>query len=544
MKKLILVSLLILSYISLLTPAYATINDANTKVVSNDRHQYAYFGESVAIFGDYAIVGVPDQNFVSGEISNWVFSAGSAYLYKRNQAVNTWDLVEEISPKVGDASFGKSVAIDGENIVIGAWEQDTNGDDSGSNHGAVYIYENYTQGIDTPIVIPSDKKNTWFGKSVAISNDKIIVGAPWGHSDVGTEVGNYGAAYVYSKVYGSWTLEQQIVSAEVDIWFGQSVSISGDDLVIGSQKNSGNEGAGYTYHYYSGNWEENGSFPLPGREGVNLANKVLISKSFLFVTAYLDMRASFKIGSVSVYRKDPNSGLWVFFEKILAPDIVSSNAYFGCDISISDDEETLAIGAKGAKKVFFYSQTSTGWKNTYSVESFGNGSGFSFGQSVATTNTALVVGDPNHSYDINGQDSLRSAGAAYFFNSIYLPSTIEEYLTLTDSASKTLTSGLVTHVYGCSGINNIIIQSGAGAKLFNMPGKNTITIEADSSIFTVSRSGAYVTFEGTDKTTLKIPATLETQTIIFNDGSWSLIIDSGKVMLGNQEISLTPSTIN
>ena len=90
----------------------------------------------------------------------------------------------------------------------------------------------------------------------------------------------------------------------------------------------------------------------------------------------------------------------------------------------------------------------------------------------------------------------------------------------------------------------MIIEAGGKAKLMNTPGNNIITIEADSSIFTVSRSGAYVTFEGTDGTVLKIPATLESQTIVFNDGSWSLIIDSGKVMLGDQEISLTSSAIN
>lgn len=120
----------------------------------------------------------------------------------------------------------------------------------------------------------------------------------------------------------------------------------------------------------------------------------------------------------------------------------------------------------------------------------------------------------------------------------------DEYLSLTGSLAKTLTSGFVTHVYGCSGINNIILESGAGGKLFNMRGNNTITIQADSSLFTVSRSGAYVTFEGTDGTVLKIHATLDSQTIVFNNESLSLIIDSGKVMLGDQEISLTPSAIN
>jgi hypothetical protein len=113
----------------------------------------------------------------------------------------------------------------------------------------------------------------------------------------------------------------------------------------------------------------------------------------------------------------------------------------------------------------------------------------------------------------------------------------------TASLSATITTGSDTVVYGTTGANSIILESGAYAELLNFPGNNTITIKADSSLFTVSRSGATVTFEGTGNTVLKIPATLEEQTIAFNDGSWTLVIDSGKVMLKDQAISLAPSAI-
>ena len=82
-------------------------------------------------------------------------------------------------------------------------------------------------------------------------------------------------------------------------------------------------------------------------------------------------------------------------------------------------------------------------------------------------------------------------------------------------------------------------------KLLNTPGNNTIKVEANSTIFTVSRSGAYVTFEEINGTVLKMPATLEGQTVEFKDErSLRLIIDSGKVMLGDQIIGLTPSSID
>jgi len=414
MKKLLVVSLLFISQICLLTPIYA-IDQGNTKVVGMDRRSDVYFGSSVAIFGDYAIVGSPDESFIISDY-NAKFLAGAAYLYKYSQATNSWNLVQLISPEINDANFGTSVAIDANKIVIGAFDQDMNGDDSGSNHGAVYIYENYTEGISTPIIISTVLENTYFGQSVAISNDRIIVGSPWGHTDTGAAGGNYGAAYVYFKEAGSWTLKQQIISPELDTWFGKSVSISGDYLAIGSQANGSIQGAGYAYHYNGSTWEEDSSFALDGREGVNAPNKVLVSKSFLFITAYLDTQASFRVGSVSIYKRNAGDTSWVFSQKI-EPSNVPANGDFGVDISISSDEKTLAIGAGGAKKVLLYSQTPTGWSQTNTLVSFGKGSAFIFGESVAVTNSALLVGDPGHDYDLNGENYLSGAGAAYFFGS-------------------------------------------------------------------------------------------------------------------------------
>jgi len=118
------------------------------------------------------------------------------------------------------------------------------------------------------------------------------------------------------------------------------------------------------------------------------------------------------------------------------------------------------------------------------------------------------------------------------------------YSVLTDSSPVTLLSESITHVYGCAGANNIIIEKGAAVKFINMPGHNTITIQSDRNLFSVYRSGASVILEGTDGTVLMIPATTTVQTIIFNDGTYSLIIDSNRVMLGDQEIDLTPASIS
>ncbi len=110
-------------------------------------------------------------------------------------------------------------------------------------------------------------------------------------------------------------------------------------------------------------------------------------------------------------------------------------------------------------------------------------------------------------------------------------------IVLTDTSNYTISANSDTvQIFGTIGANHITLQSGARAKLLNFPGNNVITIQSDSNLFTVSRSGAYVTFEGTDGTVLKMPATMSAQMIIFNDMSLDIVIDSNQVILGGQNV--------
>jgi hypothetical protein len=105
-------------------------------------------------------------------------------------------------------------------------------------------------------------------------------------------------------------------------------------------------------------------------------------------------------------------------------------------------------------------------------------------------------------------------------------------------ANTTIPGGQSTTVYGTSGINEVTVESGSYAELINFPGSNLIEFESDATLFEISRSGTMVTFQGTDGTTLKIPATSHEQTIIFNnDGIIRLLrIEDNQVKLNDQVI--------
>jgi hypothetical protein len=199
------------------------------------------FGSSVAIFGNYAIVGAPGKNTDIGAayIYNW---NGTNFVYQQ-QLINA-DLVS------GDY-FGGSVAISGDYAIVGAAGTDVNGL---SYAGAAYIYirdgsNNWTQ--PTKITVNSPTNNSVFGGSVAIYGDYAIVGA---RSEEIDNVGNKGAAYIYIRSgINDWT-EQKRLTADVPIngdFFGFSVDIYGDYAIVGAYRKTINgvteSGAAYIY---------------------------------------------------------------------------------------------------------------------------------------------------------------------------------------------------------------------------------------------------------------------------------------------------------
>jgi hypothetical protein len=160
------------------------------KLVPPDGADYDLFGGSVAIDGENAVVGAPyhDSGFTN---------AGAAYIFSRNHGgPDTWGMVKKLTaPDAGtDAAFG-FLAADRERIVIGApsllpWPR--------SQSGAAYIYDRYQGGLDNwglvkKITAPDAEAGDHFGFGVSLYNGITIVGSSW-EDEGGTDAG---AAYVF-----------------------------------------------------------------------------------------------------------------------------------------------------------------------------------------------------------------------------------------------------------------------------------------------------------------------------------------------------------
>jgi len=113
--------------------------DAGTKIVATDPQAGDQFGYSVSISGDYAIVGAVYENGGTGDPLN---SAGAAYIFHRT-GTNTWDAGIKIiatDPQTNDY-YGLSVSISGDYAIVGAYSEDGGAGDPLIDAGVAYIYE-------------------------------------------------------------------------------------------------------------------------------------------------------------------------------------------------------------------------------------------------------------------------------------------------------------------------------------------------------------------------------------------------------------------
>jgi hypothetical protein len=202
------------------------------------------FGSSVAISGNYAIVGAPGEDDAGGGLS------GKAYIFDvtTGSLVHTLNNPNAFGTSPGD-QFGSSVAISGNYAIVGApYENDAGGSDSGK----AYIFDVTTGSLvhtlDNPNAFGTSEFDE-FGVSVAISNTYAIVGAPR-EADAGGIFS--GKAYIFDVTTGSLvhTLDNPNAfgTSAVDS-FGRSVAISDNYAIFGvnAEDDAGGSASGKAY---------------------------------------------------------------------------------------------------------------------------------------------------------------------------------------------------------------------------------------------------------------------------------------------------------
>lgn len=144
--------------------------------------------------------------------------------------------------------FGYSLGVSGDTAVIGSTEDDENGDAS----GCAYVFARANSGwIQQQKLTASDgSESDYFGKSVGLSGDTIVIGAP--HDDGNAT--DCGSAYVFVRRGDFWTEQTKLTIKEPAPfdYFGSDVSIRGNTIVVGAR----GRGSAYVFERKGNRWIE------------------------------------------------------------------------------------------------------------------------------------------------------------------------------------------------------------------------------------------------------------------------------------------------
>ncbi|MBK8430868.1 MAG: hypothetical protein IPL28_06050 [Chloroflexi bacterium] len=224
---------------SQLAPEVVAAITEQAKLTASDAAANDNFGVSVAVSGDTAVIGAY-QDDDGGS------NSGSAYVFTRSGEVWSEQAKLTASDAAANDFFGISVAVSGDTAVIGAYQDDN----VGSNSGSAYVFTRSGEvwSEQAKLTASDPAMNDWFGYSVAISGDTAIIGA-YLDDDGGS---NSGSAYVFTRTAGVWSQQAKLTASDpaMDDWFGYSVAISGDTAVIGAyQDDDGGSDSGSAYAF-------------------------------------------------------------------------------------------------------------------------------------------------------------------------------------------------------------------------------------------------------------------------------------------------------
>jgi len=193
------------------------------------------FGMSVSMSGNKIAVGSP-----YGDANDLTPDSGAAYVFRRDGAVWTQEAkLVAADPDFYD-SFGASVSLSGSKAVVGAPS-----DDGLTGSAYVFKYDGATWAQEAKLASSAPVASDRFGASVSISGNRIVAGVPE-DDDKGT---NSGSAYVFKFDGTGWAEELALTASdgtEYD-YFGPSVSISENTIVIGATGNESDRGAAYVF---------------------------------------------------------------------------------------------------------------------------------------------------------------------------------------------------------------------------------------------------------------------------------------------------------
>jgi PKD repeat protein len=479
---------------TLVQSGFITVSDGIPQrlyVKSSNTEMFDLFGTSVALDGDTLVVGAPAEDSgatgANGDQGdNSISRSGAVYVFVRSGTGWVQQAYLKASNPGQDDYFGASVAISGETLVVSAYLEDSlakgvNGDqldNSANGAGAAYVFVRHGSSWTQQAYLKASNSGTsdYFGLSVAISDDTVVVGARYednsatgvdGNQSAGLSL-NSGAAYVFHRQGATWSQQAYLKASNTDDSdnFGYAVTISGETVVVGahgedssasgvdgdqSDEGAQNAGAAYVFVRNGSTWSQQAYLKASNSNGGDrFGNSLAMSDDTLVVGAFSeDGSASGVNGDQGDNNTSDAGAAYVFVrgeaswsqQAYLKASNTDASDLFGSGVALSGDK--LIVGAfredadstgvngdqtnadaKDAGSAYVFVRSGTEWSQQAYVKASNAGTsplneGDLFGTTVAVSGNTVAIGAPDedsNATDLDGDqedNSAPDAGAVY-----------------------------------------------------------------------------------------------------------------------------------
>lgn len=442
------------------------------------------FGIAVGISGDTAVVSAPYEDSstpgVNGTPNEDAEDSGAVYVFVRNASGWSQQAYLKASNPGSRDLFGTSVAISGDTIVVGSPLEDSstttvnsipNEDADGA--GAAYVFVG-SAGVWTQQAYLKGSyadAGDIFGRSIAVSEDTIIVGAggddsstPGVNSTPNNTPDRHGAAYVFFRSGGNWTQQAYLKSSNPGVRdeFGSSVAISGDTAIVGadsedssttgingtSNDDAENSGAAYIFVRDAGTWTQQAFLKASNTgERDQFGGAVALSGDTAVIGAKSESSSTTVIDGPTDDAEPDSGAAYVFVrnantwtqQAFLKPNQNRAFSSFGTSVAISDN--TVIVGATGEDSItsgvnsipdysggegqssgaaYIFARSAGTWTQQAYLKASNSKRESSFGFAVAVSDGAVIVGARQEDSSTTGVNSIPDqdaidAGAAYIF---------------------------------------------------------------------------------------------------------------------------------
>ncbi len=305
------------------------------KLMASDGASGDTFGGKVAIHRNMAVIGAIRHD-AKGEDS------GAAYVF--NRSGSSWSQQAKLTAEDGNAgdAFGQSIAVSDDTIVIGA----PHDDDHGSSSGAVYVFSNngnaWTQ--QAKLTASDGAPGDVFGISVALDGDDLLIGADLHDA----KAPDAGAAYVFVRNDNTWQQQAKLMAddgGETDI-FGVRVALSGDTALISARRDDDDTmgvdaGSAYVFVRRGTDWFEQAKLTAEdGAADDRFGRGVAIWNDRSVISAMHQDDQGTDSGAVYVFTRAGDA--WQQQNKFTAKDGAPGDL-FGWGVAM--DKHTILIGA-------------------------------------------------------------------------------------------------------------------------------------------------------------------------------------------------------